>query len=614
MAGKRKTGGVFTYGLLFLLAVGLVGFGQVSFTGSRNRVATVGDREITVQELYNQLRGQIDAFSRQAGVAVSFQQAQALGLDQAALGRLVMERALDSEVGRLGIAAGDDRVLAYLRGIPGFQALDGSFDRETYRRTLKAQATSEGDFENGIRDMLARQMLEAGVAGASLPQEEYGTVISAWRGERRDIAWAVLGPEALPDAPPAPSEAGLRAWYDDHPDSYTLPEVRNITFAWLSPDMIMDEVTVDEADVQALYDLRHDEFVQPERRLVERLVYPDEERAAAARARYDAGEATFEELVAARGLDLSDIDLGDVSRDDLGAAGDAVFAVPAGEVAGPLPTALGPALFRVNAELEAHEVPLEEVAGDLRGELALQRAQRMIQDQSERLIDLMAGGASIEDLAGATDMELGHIAWSEGESDGIAAYEPFRSAAAAALPDDFPELRQLDDGGVFALRLDGIEPPRLQDYADVADAVAADWQQDALRRAAAERAEALAGALRAGDDEALAGLAATESRGLRRDDFLEGTPPGFVAGAFTRAEGEVWVTATATGAILARLERIHAAGTADPATAAEAAQIAAQVQQAIDSDIFNAFATRIQLDTRVDIDPAAVEAVYSQLR
>lgn len=614
MAGKKKVGGVLTYALLFLLAVGLVGFGQVNFSGSRNRVASVGDREITVQDFYNRLRNQIDGFSRQAGVAVSFQQAQSLGLDQAALGSLVLERALDSEVGRLGIAAGDDRVRATLLTMPQFQRLDGSFDRDIYRRTLQAQSTSEGDFENGIRDALARQMLQAGVAGASLPQEQYGEVISAWRGERRDIAWALVGPDVLADPLPEPGEAGLRGWYDDHPDSYTLPEVRNITWAWLSPDMIIDEVTVDEADVQALYDLRRDEFIQPERRLVERLVYPDEARADAARARFDAGEATYEDLVTARGLDLSDTDLGDVSRDELGTAADAVFAAEPGDVVGPVETRLGPALFRVNAALTAHEVTLAEVADDLRGELALQRAQRMIQDQSERLVDLIAGGATIEDLAGATDMELGQIAWSEGMSDGIAAYEPFRAAAAAAVEGDFPELRQMDDGGVFVLRLDSIEPPKLQDFDDVADRVADDWRADAQRQAVAARAEELADALRSGDGSALAGLAATESQGVRRSDFLEGAPAGLVADAFARGEGEVWVTPTDTGAVIARLERIRPADPADPAVAAERTQIAAEAQQGIDSDIFAAFASRIQLDTKVDIDPAAVEAVYSQMR
>lgn len=614
MTEKKKKAGALTYVLLFLLAVGLVGFGQVSFTGSRNRVATVGDREITVQELYNRLRNQIDAFSRQAGVPISFQQAQGLGLDQAALGSIVLERALDNEVGRLGIAAGDERVRETLITIPEFQRLDGSFDRDTYRRTLQAQSTSEGDFENGLRDALARQMLQAGVAGASLPQTEYGTILSAWSGERRDLAWAVLGPDVLTDPLPEPGDNDLRAFYDGHPELYTPPEMRHITYAWLSPEMIMDDVTVAEEDVQALYDLRAAEFVQPERRLVERLVYPDEDRASAAKGQLDAGEATFEDLVAARGLDLADIDLGDVARDELRDAGDAVFAAEVGDVVGPLPTSLGPALFRVNAALAAHEITIDEVADDLRGELAVQRAQRMIQDRSEQLIDLLAGGASIEDLAGASDMELGQIIWHEGMADGIAAYEPFRAAAAVAQEGEFPELRQLDDGGVFALRLDRVDPPAVQPFDDVADQVLLDWASAARVNAVIERADELAEALRSGDDIALAGLSATESQGLRRDSFLEGAPPSLVAEAFTHDEGDIWVTATESGAIIARLEHVWSANPADPAVAAESAQIAAQVQQSIDSDILDAFATRIQLDTKVDIDPAAVEAVYSQMR
>ena len=66
--------------------------------------------------------------------------------------------------------------------------------------------------------------------------------------------------------------------------------------------MLIDTVEVDEDALQAAYEQRKAEYVIPERRLVERLVYPTRPKAAAAKARLDAGEATFDELVAERGL------------------------------------------------------------------------------------------------------------------------------------------------------------------------------------------------------------------------------------------------------------------------------------------------------------------------
>ena len=57
-----------------------------------------------------------------------------------------------------------------------------------------------------------------------------------------------------------------------------------------------------------------------------------EEEAQASRDRLDAGDVTFEALVEERGLRLSDIDLGDVSREDLDDAGEAIFAAATGDV------------------------------------------------------------------------------------------------------------------------------------------------------------------------------------------------------------------------------------------------------------------------------------------
>ena len=63
-------------------------------------------------------------------------------------------------------------------------------------------------------------------------------------------------------------------------------------------------------------------------------------------------------MVAARGLDLVDVDLGDVDRAALEGAADTVFGAQVGDVVGPLETGIGPALFRVNAMLSAQVTSL----------------------------------------------------------------------------------------------------------------------------------------------------------------------------------------------------------------------------------------------------------------
>lgn len=612
MALNTRKLGVYT--IMGFLLVGLVGFGGTSLVGTTTTVAKVGDRSVGMQEYYNALTSQINNFSRQTGTPLNLQQAQAFGLDQMVLNTLVEEKALENELLRVGISTGDARVAETIRGMQQFTALDGSFDREAYRTLLRNQGMNETGFEENIRLALARELIDGAVRASTGENRIYGDTLANWRGETRDILWATVSRDSLSTEVTPPTDADLEAFYTASPDRYTLPERRNFSYAWVTPTMLVDDVYVDEADIKALYDSRIGEYVMPERRLVERMVYGDEAAASAALARVTAGEATFEDLVEARGLRLQDADMGDVAIGDLGAAGEAVFAADVGAVVGPLPTSLGPALFRVNAVLDAQETTLDEVAEDLRAELALQRAERMIVEQNETYVDMLAGGASVEEMAEATDLELGSIAWYEGVTSDIAAYEAFRTAAQSAASDDFPELLPLEDGGAFVLRLDSVIPPTLQPFDEVKDRVAEDFIASAQAQAIANEAQLIAALVETeGFDADGLTLTPTEAPTLRRTDFLEGTPPDFVRTAFELAEGQVAVLPTEDGAILLQVQSITPADRETPAVTAEADQIAREAQQGIDADIYNTFMGAIRAETSITIDQAALTALYAQI-
>ncbi len=607
----RQVGLWIIMGLLF---VGLVGFGSTSLTGNVRTLGTAGDKDISIQSYANALRRQIDAFSQQIGSPLSFQQAQAIGLDQSVLAQIVTTRTLDNETARIGLSAGDLRIRDEIVSIDAFKGLDGNFDRTLYAEQLSRNGMTEAEFESGLREDLARTLLQGGVLGGIAMPDAYAQTIAAWVGEKRALTWAALGADALATPLPAPTEADLQAHYDANPDAFTRPEQRHITYAWITPDMIQDSVTVADQDVRDLYESRIDDFVQPERRLVERLVFGTQEEADAARARLDAGEIDFDALVDERGLDLSDIDLGDVAQDDLGDAGAEVFAVEPGTVVGPFMSDLGPALFRMNAILEAQEVTFDEAAPDLRNELANQRARRMIAEMEQNLTDLVAGGATLEDLVDRTDLELGTISWDETVSDGIAAYAPFREAAATATQGGFPELVELDDGGVFVLRLDSIDPPALIPLDEVRAEVEAGWRSAATAAAILAQAETAATAIAGGATFEDQGLTPTVEPGLTRRDFVAGTPPEFLTRAFTLQPGETAVIPNGEGAILLRVDQIIPADMADPAVAAESEAVAAQARSGIAEDLFTAYADALQARTEIAIDQAAVNAVNAQFQ
>ena len=597
-----------------LLVVGLLGFGTGGLTGNIRNVGTVGEKQISVNQYQRAVGQQLRAFEAQLGTPIGFQQAQQLGIDRNALTQVVTERALDNEASVLGISVGDARVREEVLRVPAFRGIDGEFDREAYRFSLQQSGLSETDFEAGIREEISRTLLQGAIVGGTPLPDPYADALSQFVGETRNIVWAEVSFENLTAPVAGGTDADLQAYYDENPDAFTTAETRDLTFAWLTPSMIQDDVVIDEVALKEVYDDRIAEFMRPERRLVERLVFVDSATAAAAIDTLADTTRSFEDLVAERGLDLADVDLGDVSKSELGDAGDAVFAASTGDVVGPINTSLGPALFRMNAVLAAEEVTFEQATPDLREELSAARAARIIQDSIDEMNDLIAGGATIEDLVERTALEIGKISWSAGNQDDIAAYESFRDVAATVQEGDFLSLNDLEDGGVFAVRLDGITPPALRPFADVADDVVAGFTAQATQSAILARAEEIAADILPLTNLDTLGLAPQTDANLTRRSFVGGTPPAFMTTVFDMSVGEVAVVDNGVGAIIVRVDGAAAPDADDPQTIAQKQSAAETAAAGISQDIFQAFSSAIQERTDVVINQAAVNAVNAQFQ
>ena len=647
MRGKGKS--TIVWLLMGMLVLGLGGFGVTNFSGGSADIGSVGEVEISANDYTRTLRAEMQEFSARTGRQVTAAEAKAIGIDQAALARLYTTAALEAEAQRLGVSVGDKPVLEQITAVPAFRGLDGKFDRKVYSDTLRREGMTEAEFEHDLRMDEARQILQrATLAGVTAPAP-VTALTQQWLLETRDIAWTELTTADLAAPVALPDQATLEAWHQANADRFTAPEIRKISYVWLTPEMLEDKVELDEQALRDLYQERIDEYEQPERRMVERLVFPSMEAAEQAKARLDSGEVNFEQLAGERGLALSDIDLGEVAQADLGAAGEAVFALDQPGIAGPAASDLGPALFSMNAILEPVSIPFEQARDDLRVEAAVDRARRQIEDQSGDFSDLLAGGATLEDMAKETPMVLGQIDWTqdlEAEPESIAAYPEFRERAATVTERDFPELADLEDGGVFALRLDKIEPPALIPFAEVRDRVAEDWLQNETRRqllalaeerhvaveAAAEAAmdavpaaatdpvAQAAGALEpaAPAPAAPAPAAAAPAQvmaGLTRGGFINGVPQDLVVQAFEIAEpGQMLVVDADNRVFLVTLDAIHPAASDDEEAQQVRDGIDARLADSMRQDVFDYFTRALQSQAGVTLNQTAVDAVNAQVQ
>lgn len=638
--------------LMGLLLLGLGGFGVTNFSGGTTGVGSVGDTKITANDYARALRSEINAYAQQTGQPLSMAQAQAIGLPQAVQARLFTAAALEEQTSKLGISVGDARVAASIAEAPAFQGPNGKFDRTAYAEILRREGLSESEFEGQVRVDEARMILQNAVAGGVVAPAPMVDEMSGWLLEQRDFSWHELTEAQLPAEISDPDEETLEAWHTANADRFTAPEARKISYVWLTPEMLADDIELDEAALRATYEQHLDEYQQPERRMVSRLVFPDMADAEAAKARLDAGEVPFASLVIERGLTLDDIDLGEVSKAALGTAGDAVFALEQPGVVGPVQTDLGPALFSMNAILDPVDIPFEQAREELRNEAALDRATRQIDDRMNEYEDLLAGGATLEDVAKETPMELGQIDWSAGMTPpegSIAGYQAFRDLAETVEAQDFPQIERLDDGGIFALRLDEVVPPTLKPFEEVRDEVAADWRAQEVHRqllamadeervkATASETEAPAEAPAADPAAAAAGatgVPATDGvdteparepalhvvtwrpeTGMTRDGWVDGVPPELVAQAFEIAEpGEIDIVDADDRVFIVRLDGIHGAdlGGEDAIRVLDA--VRQRLGQSLQSDVFEYYARAAQMNSGLQFNQQAINAINAQVQ
>ncbi|AGT07871.1 peptidyl-prolyl cis-trans isomerase D [Paracoccus aminophilus JCM 7686] len=650
------------------MLIGLGGFGIQNFSGgSSSDIGQAGDISVTAGDYARGVRNEMQNFSQRMGKAMTMEEAKQIGVPQIVLSRLFLSASLENEANRLGISVGDKTVGEQLLAIQAFRGLTGQFDRKVYADTLRQEGMTERQFEHDLRMDQARLMLQQAVTGGIKAPEAMTNLSASWLLETRNIRWQELLAKDLAAPVVAPDEATLEAWHKANADRFTAPEIRKITYVWITPEMIEEKVQIDDQALRDLYQQRIAEFVKPERRMVEKLVFQDDAAAAAAKARLDKGEVDFEGLAKERGLTLNDVDLGEVTKDQLGAAGDQVFALTQPGVTGPLPTNLGPALFSMNAILEPVNTTFEEAKPELRGEAALDRARRQIDEMRSQIDDELASGATLEDLAKDKGLELGKIDWTQSEEPAqgsIAGYPAFRSAAGQVTTQDFAELKELDDGGIFALRLDETVPPTLIPFEEARPRVTEDWIASETHRrllaladegkvaamsktmaAAATETATTAGAAPEttapettapettgtetataeattpvpGSDEAAVSAEADkepwhEVASLPRDGFISGTPQALVPGAFGLKEvGDTDIVSAENRVFLVTLEAINKADLGSDQAKPVLTNVGNRIGQSLQQDLFDYYARAVQAGQGVTINQAAIDAANSRM-
>ena len=542
---------------VLIISFGVWGIADIFKGFGQSTVAKVGSTEISLNEFRQTYTDRLQQISRQFGRPLTPDQARAFGLDRQVLQQTIAEAALDEEARRLGLGQSDEQIRQVIMNDPNFKGVGGSFDANRFQAVIRNFGYTEQRYVSEQRKVSLRRQI-TGTIGAGLePPKAMIDVLTRFQNEQRAIEFVRLD-AAQAGTIDAPSPEALAAYFEDHKVQFRAPEYRKISFVVVSPEEIGKWSEVSDEDAKKVFDQRKDRLGTPEKRQIHQIVFPNAAEAQAARERL-AGGMSFEDLGKERGLSTSDVDLGLVTKSSLDpAVGDAAFALPAGEISQPIQGRLGTSIVKVDKIEPGNEANYASLAGDIKREIATERARVKVNDLRDKMEDERGGGASVIDAAqklGLTAVTIDAVDRSGRAPNG----QPVTS-----IPQGLDVVSQafntdvgVDNdaisfkGGYVWYDVLAITPSRDRNLDEVRDQVEARWRQDQiaakLKTKATEMVQKLEQGGKLADEAAAINAKVETASGFKRDDSPAGVPANVVAAAFRTAKDGVGQTAVSGG-------------------------------------------------------------------
>ncbi|BAR62649.1 peptidyl-prolyl cis-trans isomerse [Bradyrhizobium diazoefficiens] len=542
---------------VLIISFGIWGIADIFRGFGQSTVAKIGRTEISLNEFRQIYTDRLQQISRQFGRPLTPDQARAFGLDRQVLQQTIAEAALDEEARRLGLGQSDDQIRQVIMNDPNFKGVGGSFDANRFQAVIRNFGYTEQRYVSEQRKVSLRRQL-TGTIGAGLePPKAMIDVLTRFQNEQRAIEFARLD-AAQAGTIDAPSPEALAAYFEDHKVQFRAPEYRKIAFVVISPEEIGKWSEVSDEDAKKLFDQRKDRLGTPEKRQIHQIVFPNAAEAQTARERL-AGGMSFEDLGKERGLSASDVDLGLVTKSSLDpAVGDAAFALPAGEISQPIQGRLGTAIVKVDKIEPGVEANYASLVGDIKREIATERARVKVADLRDKMEDERGGGASVIDAAqklSLTAVTIDAVDRSGRAPNGqpVANIPPGLDVVSQAFNTDVGVDNDAISfkGGYVWYDVLAITPSRDRNLDEVRDQVEARWRQDQIATKLKAKATEMVQKLEAGgklaDEAAAVGAKVETATGFKRDDSPAGVPATVVAAAFRTAKDGVGQTPVSGG-------------------------------------------------------------------
>jgi peptidyl-prolyl cis-trans isomerase D len=597
-----------------IISFGIWGIGDIFRGFGVFTVAKVGRTEISIDQFRVRYNEQLQQLGRQLGRPITPEQAQAFGLEQRTLGQMIASAALDERARQFRLGISDAEVVKQITSDPAFRGLTGEFDHATFLQRIRDIGYSEQRFVFEQRQTTLRRQIAEAVGAGVAPPKAAAEAIDHYRDEERSIDYVTLDASKVGDVA-APTPEQLAAYFEERKVAFRAPEYRKIQLITLSQQEIAGTIEISDDEAKRVYQDRLKLYETPERRHVVQISFANAEDAKRASERVTAG-LSFDDL--AKEPEIADrlVDLGTVTKADIidPTVASAAFDLADGAVSGPVSGRFGTVMLRVLKIEPASTKSFADVEGDLKRDVANDRAKAEMNKIRDKIDEELGGGAQLEEIAKKLNLKLRTIdavdrSGRTPEGQPVAAGVDVISSAFTTEIGNENEALQLAGGGFVWYDVVNVTPSRERKLDEVKDRVEARFREDeTIKRVNAKTTE-ITSKLKSGaplaEVAAAEGLMVEGKSGLRRQGGTQ-MPPRVITEVFRTAKDQVGSAEgqNATDRVIFRVADIKMP-TFD-ASSADAKRLIDQLKEAYNDDLLSQYVARLESDIGTDVNQNAL--------
>jgi peptidyl-prolyl cis-trans isomerase D len=284
----------------------------------------------------------------------------------------------------------------------------------------------------------------------------------------------------------APNEAELKNMYEATKEAYANPELREGQIIIINTKNLKSTIEITEEDLREAYDRDIDSYSEPETRTVEAALLDTLEKAQKIAEAVKTGKSLKDATKEITGNTTDYLPPKKFSEKEIDESIKAeVFNAKAGDMIGPLETALGPQVLVLKNINEPKVQSFENIKADIRQDMEETKLSDAQFDLANNLDDALASGTNADDIKKQFDVEvttLAPMSTMGTDASGKPAFGKFKDIGDKILQSLFEldegeasAIFETPDGGMAALILKSITSKTYKPFEEIKDAMLKQW-------------------------------------------------------------------------------------------------------------------------------------------